>query len=141
MSPTKQLVALVVFLLFAGAFSTTALADRDFRGGWRGGGHEHWHGDWHRGWHGDDGGDFGLYFGVPLGWSDWNYAPPYYGYPPQVVVPYTPPVYVERPTEGAAPSPAPTYWWYYCAESRSYYPYVKQCPGGWQRVAPQPPHE
>lgn len=138
MNAMKHVTALVVLLLFAGASSTTALADRGFHGGWHGDGHEHWHGDWHRGWHDDDDGDFGLYFGAPLGWSDWNYAPPYYGYSPQVVVPYTPPTYVERPTQ-AAPSPAPT-WWYYCADSRSYYPYVKQCPGGWQRVAPTPPH-
>ncbi len=24
------------------------------------------------------------------------------------------------------------------AESKTYYPYVKECPGGWQRVTPQP---
>jgi len=29
--------------------------------------------------------------------------------------------------------------WYYCPESKAYYPYVKECPGGWQQVAPQPP--
>jgi hypothetical protein len=44
------------------------------------------------------------------------------------------PTYVERspPAE-----PAAQVWWYWCAEARAYYPYVKECPGGWQRVAPQ----
>ncbi len=28
--------------------------------------------------------------------------------------------------------------WYYCAESRAYYPYVQQCAAGWQQVTPQP---
>jgi len=27
-------------------------------------------------------------------------------------------------------------YWYYCADSQAYYPYVKECPGGWQQVAP-----
>ena len=50
------------------------------------------------------------------------------------------PVYVQR--QEAAPPPAPANsandWWYYCAESKSYYPYVQQCPAGWQRVSPRP---
>jgi hypothetical protein len=29
-------------------------------------------------------------------------------------------------------------YWYYCERSKSYYPYVKECPSGWTRVAPQP---
>ncbi len=37
---------------------------------------------------------------------------------------------------GGAQHPQGT--WYYCAESKTYYPYVKECPGGWQRVTPQP---
>lgn len=49
-----------------------------------------------------------------------------------VVVSGAPPVtYVERE------QPAEPVWWYWCNESRAYYPYVKDCPGGWQRVAPQ----
>jgi hypothetical protein len=31
------------------------------------------------------------------------------------------------------------YPWFYCPEAGAYYPYVQQCPGGWQQVAPQPP--
>jgi hypothetical protein len=87
---------------------------------------------WHHG-----GVRFGFYVGVPVG-PYWY--PPYYPYyyPPAVVtVPSSPPVYVEQ---GAAAPAAPVQqnYWYYCAESKSYYPYVKECPGGWQRVTPQP---
>jgi hypothetical protein len=63
------------------------------------------------------------------------YYPPYY-YPPTVVtVPSQPPVYIER-DEGTAPAPA---YWYYCANPRGYYPYVKECLEQWQPVAPRPP--
>jgi len=83
---------------------------------------------------------FGLYMGGPLGWP-YYYPPAYYPspyyYPPAVVQPSSPPVYVER--QDAAPESAPSSsYWYYCQESKAYYPYVKQCPGGWQRVAPEP---
>jgi hypothetical protein len=33
--------------------------------------------------------------------------------------------------------PAPAYW-YYCADSRTYYPYVRQCTSAWSRVVPIP---
>lgn len=61
------------------------------------------------------------------------YPPPAYYYPPPVY--YTPPpTYIEQtPLEpGAQP------YWYYCPESGAYYPYVRECPGGWDRVPPQP---
>ena len=79
----------------------------------------------------------GLYFGVPFGW----YAPyPYYYYPPYpssvVYVPSQPTTYIQQ---DAAPAAAPQQgYWYFCADARAYYPYVKECPGGWQRVSPQP---
>lgn len=79
----------------------------------------------------------GFHFGVPLGWySPWYYAPPpaYYYPAPVVVQPSSPPVYVER--SDVVPESAGT--WFFCRESNSYYPYVKQCPGGWQRVPAQP---
>lgn len=87
---------------------------------------------------------FGLYFGAPLGWPGYYgspyYYPPYpYYYPPQVVVvPSEPPTYVEQSPAQAAPAPQ-QYYWYYCPDAKAYYPYVKQCPGAWQRVTPQPP--
>src|SRR5687767_2911934 len=79
----------------------------------------------------------GFHFGVPLGWySPWYYPPPAYYYPPSVVVqPSSPPVYVER----SDVVPEGTGSWFFCRESNGYYPYVKQCPGGWQRVPAQPP--
>jgi len=85
----------------------------------------------------------GVHFGVPLFWPYWGgYSYPYY-YPPYqsnvVVVPQEPTVYVERPDAQAAPGA--TGYWYYCAGAGAYYPYVRECPGGWQRVAPRPPGE
>jgi hypothetical protein len=65
------------------------------------------------------------------------YYPPYY-YPPSVVtVPDSPTEYIER-EDSVAPAPQASAYWYYCADPQGYYPYVKQCPGGWQAVAPQP---
>lgn len=90
--------------------------------------------------HGRGGGrvHLGLNFGFPIGfYSPWYYAlPPAYYYPPaQVVVqPASPPVYVER--SDVVPEGLGT--WYFCRESNTYYPYVKQCPGGWTRVPAQP---
>ena len=67
------------------------------------------------------------------------YAYPAYAYPPVVVTPASPPVYIEQPqTQSAAPSQAQGDW-YYCAASKAYYPYVAECPAGWQRVPAQPP--
>lgn len=87
--------------------------------------------------HGRGGGrvTFGLHFGVPLGYPWYYYPPPAYYYPPApVVVPPAPSVYVER----GDTVPEGTASWYFCRESNSYYPYVKQCPGGWERVPAQP---
>lgn len=79
----------------------------------------------------------GVFIGGPL-WP-WYYPlpPSYYYYPPVVTVPVAPPqppVYIERQSETP---PAQSYW-YYCNSSQAYYPYVQQCPEGWQRVTPQP---
>jgi hypothetical protein len=81
---------------------------------------------------------FGVGFAYP--WS-WYYPPPYYYpgyyYSQPVAYPAQPVTYVEQ---GAAPAPAePAGWWYYCEASRTYYPYVKECPSGWQRVPALPP--
>lgn len=77
-----------------------------------------------------------------------SYAYPSYGYPsyyspyapPVVVVPAAPPSYIERtlPAEGQPAQPVPNDW-YYCRKPEGYYPYVRTCPGGWQRVPAQPP--
>jgi hypothetical protein len=83
----------------------------------------------------------GLNFGIPVGgYYPAPYYPAYYPYyppyPPTVVYRAAPePVYIEQGSEPAAPAQN---YWYYCADARGYYPYVKECPGGWQRVSPQP---
>ena len=33
----------------------------------------------------------------------------------------------------------PAAYWYYCAASGAYYPYVQNCPGGWELVLPTAP--
>ena len=78
----------------------------------------------------------GFNFGVPLWYPSYSYYPaPAYYYPaPVVVQPSSPPVYVER--SDVVPEGPGT--WFFCRESNTYYPYVKQCPGGWQRVPAQP---
>jgi len=84
----------------------------------------------------------GVYFGAPLLWyhPGPNYYYPYrYYYPPVVAAPASPPVYVERGDSYSPPGESQGYW-YYCPAAEAYYPYVKQCAGGWQRVAPQPPN-
>ncbi len=110
-----------LLVLILALVSTAALA---------GGRHGHRH-------HGHGRISLGFHFGAPLGWyHPWHFGPPVYYYPaaPVVVQPPAPTVFVERGDvvpEGAAS-------WYFCRESNAYYPYVKQCPGGWQRVPARP---
>lgn len=86
---------------------------------------------------------FGVVMGGPLWYGPGYYAPYYYPpyyYPPSYYpsLPASPPVYIERGEMQPAAPPQESYW-YYCAEAKGYYPYVKECPGGWERVSPQPP--
>lgn len=68
-------------------------------------------------------------------WGPGYYPPPVYYYPP-VVVQQAPPVYIEQ----SQPAPVPdASYWYYCPAAKRYYPYVRECPSGWQQVAPTPP--
>jgi hypothetical protein len=94
----------------------------------------------------------------------YSYGYPYYPYPyaysqPQVIVtqPPQPQVYIEQggsitsvpdananaqPPAQAAPSTSAGNsqgYWYYCEQSDTYYPYVKECPAGWKQVTPTPP--
>lgn len=92
-----------------------------------------------------------LHFGLVIGptWGPWYNYPPYPApvYYPPVVVERQPTIYVEQvPTVPPAPvpvapavNPQPVNYWYYCQAAQAYYPYVKQCPGGWVKVLPQPP--
>lgn len=116
-------------------------------GAWRGGG-----GGWHGGgWHGGGGGwrggwwGPGVFIGAGLAASPWWY--PYYGYPYPYAYPYpygypaySPPVMAESsPQTYIQQEPPAQQYWYYCQSPQGYYPYVSECPGGWQQVAPQPP--
>lgn len=77
------------------------------------------------------------YRGYGWGYPSYYYPPAYY-YPPQtVIVPTTPPVYIQQ--QQVQPAQPQTNYWYYCQNPDGYYPYVKRCPRGWLQVAPQPP--
>jgi len=79
--------------------------------------------------------------GVPFGWGYWpywNYPPPY-GYYPRAVVPADPVIYVERGDADPEPAQDPSQYWYFCRDSKTYFPYVKECPTPWQRVEPHSP--
>lgn len=98
---------------------------------------------------------FGLYIG-----PSWAYSTPYYYQPYQHYQPYqpyqayplyppyqpapviiqsAPPVYIEQtPAAPVATSPQASNDWYFCASTKTYYPYVKECAEPWQRVSPTP---
>ena len=100
-------------LLLGGAYPTDA---------WRDGGFHHGgHGRVFIGTH--------IFLGDPFWGGPW-YPYPYYPRTP-VIVQQTPPVYIQQSTPGEAAT-----YWYYCAQARGYYPYVKACPGGWMTVVP-----
>lgn len=123
MTTTRTLFALALALT-VGAFAAPAQAGGRYYGG-------HHHGYY--------GSRFVFGFSVGAPWPYYSYYPyPYYApyaYYPPYVVQQQPQVYVEQPQ--AQPS-QPSGYWYYCADSRAYYPYVKECASAWQRVAPQP---
>jgi hypothetical protein len=142
----KRALPLVLVLSVGAVASESALAQR------HGGGHSAGaHHGGHRGGH--SGARIGLGVGIGLGLLGLAYyaaaphyvSPPTYYYPPTPyyyppVVQYAPPTYIEQPAPQAGPAQqSQASWWYYCADARAYYPYVKECPGGWQRVSPTPP--
>ena len=112
---------------------------------------------------GGHGGGWGWgYFGLGLATGallsyPYYYQPyyPYYAYYPYAYAPaYSPspsvmyrerePVYSD---EGAYAEPdrvrysSRNTWYYYCKESNAYYPYVRRCDGGWEKVPAVPPSE
>ena len=101
--------------------SNAALADR-----WHG--REHWH---------DSRVRVGVYVGPGYWYPPPYYYPPRYYYQPVMVAPPAPVTYIERAPEERSDDS----YWYYCPDAKAYYPYVKQCPGGWQQVVPQPPSQ
>jgi hypothetical protein len=151
LKPAMIVIAVAMALLASG----TASADRYSGGGdlkgsyYSGGSHE---GGRYGGWSGYHGsyyrGGVGVVFGGPYWGPSWYYPSYYYPYDPysfpysyypSVSEPSSPPVYIEQPQ--SEPDSAPQGVWYYCPDSKTYYPYVKECPGGWQTVPAQPPSE
>ncbi|RFC32208.1 MAG: hypothetical protein DID92_2727745193 [Candidatus Nitrotoga sp. SPKER] len=148
-SKTGMFLTLIVTLLMGVSSSGSAFAVGGGHGGggWRGGG----------GWHG--GTRVGIYLGAPIGFNYGYYPYSYYG-TPYYGSPYYPPASAYYPLVQSAPvtyteqddasqfqvqeipknlpQDAQGSWWYYCADSKAYYPYVNQCPGGWLKVVPQP---
>ena len=62
---------------------------------------------------------------------------PYYPYSDPSMYSYSSwsPYTYAAPSYIDTPAPATSYW-YYCASSRTYYPYVTACPEGWMQVVP-----
>lgn len=97
-----------------------------------GGGGGHYGGHYGGGW------GHGIGLGYGLGYYGGYYSSPYYAYPPTVItVPVAPPVYIQQSPPVVQQNPSG--FWYYCNSPQGYYPYIKQCPGGWQQVDPTPP--
>jgi len=142
----KSIKSVLLALLLLGP--TTALVANAQHGGGHGGGGFHGGGFHGGGFHGGHGrGFFGFGFGLGLGLAldPWLYYPYAYGYYPYGYYPYgyTPYAYPAAPAayieQGAAPAAPAGNDWYYCHNPEGYYPYVRNCPGGWQTVPSQPP--
>ena len=69
-------------------------------------------------------------FAVPILWPLWDYP----GYRIVDAYPREPLHYIEQSDETAQADE-----WFYCQAAKTYFPYVAECPGGWQRLAPPVP--
>jgi hypothetical protein len=140
------LVSLALLVTGLAVMPSEALAGGRHGRSWHGGS---WHGGSRHGgsWHGGSwrGPRAFVGLGVPFVVAPFAYGAyryPYYPYPaygsPPVIVESAPSqVYIER---DYPPQPAPAQqYWHYCESARAYYPYVKECPGGWLQVVPQAP--
>lgn len=141
-------IKLICFIL-ALITSHTVWARGYYGGNW-GGGHYggNWGGYYGRGYYGRGGYYNGIGLGLGLGYGlgyglvgyyGNGYYSPYYGYPSTTIItaPATPPVYIQQAAPVVQQNPAG--YWYYCNNPQGYYPYIKQCPNGWQQVSPTPP--
>ena len=130
------LVGVITILSIGSALADPRLEHRPNQNGYRG--HQHGH-------HG-----LNWNFSVGPHYRPWVY-PPYYYDPffyrqrwndrPIIIEQPAPQIYIEQAQ--AFPQPAPQQdtnnYWYFCDAAQAYFPYVKECPSGWQRVVPQPP--
>lgn len=145
----RVLCILVAVLMFGGSslfLAKESEADRDsrhqFQSPHRPGhrSHEAWHRphqlgrESHRVWHHRPWSSrhWGYSYGYPYGYP---YGSPYTPYYPGFPFYYSPPVVVER-------EPQPyiqqhQYYWYFCQNPEGYWPYIRECPGGWLQVVPQ----
>ena len=125
----KQITAACLVIALIGSITSASVWAHGGGGGGHGGG---------GGWGGHyGGGHYGGGWGYGRGGYYGGY--PYYPYPPVVsTVPVAPPVYIQQAAPQPVPQPQADYW-HYCRNPEGYYPYVKECPGGWQQVAPTPP--
>ncbi|MGD0885633.1 MAG: hypothetical protein ABSA46_12325 [Thermodesulfovibrionales bacterium] len=167
----KSLRAVFIFAVLVMTLLASGMASAASRGsGYAGGGHYGsyrggYYGGYRGGYYGPYRGGYGYYWGrggyyygggvgvvigAPFGYPWWGYYPygyyPYSGgYPyyaaPAVAAPSTPQVYVEPSQTQSSHQYGDSGVWYFCPDSRRYYPYVKACPGGWQTVPAQPPSE
>ena len=138
--PIRSGLALLALAAAGLALSSAALAQNH-----RATGSPHWRGDISRfhqhDWNTWRGGHWThARHGGRLGWwwvagGLWYFYPaPIYPYPS----PWEPPSVALAAPATAVPAMAPAQYWYYCAASRNYYPYVASCPGGWQQVPATP---
>lgn len=103
---------------------------------------ERFHGGGRGGW----GWGWGPAVGIGLlGLGLWEASSPHYVYPYYPYA-YPGPVVIQQPAtevyvQPAQQQSAESGYWYYCRDSQGYYPYVRQCPGGWMKVVPSPPPE
>jgi hypothetical protein len=133
----KQIkIACLLIVLIVSMSSISVWARGGHGGGGYGGGH--YGGGWGHGGGYYSGIGLGLGLGYGLGYYGGSYYSPYYAYPPAVVtVPVAPPVYIQQAPQVIQQNPSG--FWYYCDNPQGYYPYIKQCPSGWQQVEPTPP--
>jgi len=145
MKTSPKVIGTLALVLLATLASGSALAQHRGHAGYGGhAGHGYGYGGNVR---------FGISLGVPIyglgyypapyyAYPAYPYPAPVYAYPPVVMGSPSPPVYVEQGIPQGAPTPAPAQAqgdWYYCSAAQAYYPYVAECPAGWQRVPAQPP--
>jgi hypothetical protein len=158
---TNILLSWVLVMLCSGYSGVSQTREHGWAGhpGMGGGHPEHFgvnggygrHPDFDGGWRQHNNTQFGFYFGAPFYRPPYPYYRPYYRpylresyyyspgyYPPTVItVPVTPPVYIRQPPPVVRQYPSG--YWYYCNNPEGYYPYIKECPNGWQQVDPTPP--
>jgi outer membrane protein OmpA-like peptidoglycan-associated protein len=78
--------------------------------------------------------------GVGVGYPYYYGSPYYYPYYPSYY--YAPPPVVYEPPVVTVQQP-PAAYWYYCPPAKAYFPYVRDCPSGWEAVpaAHAPPRQ